>query len=100
MLYHCLLIFVYSCFYLFLQKARLARIRLAKNASGNAFVSRKKEADRMQQVSLVSSEFILHEHSVITFKCLLFSAEYCSREDHMYLEREFLLQIQCEMILT
>ncbi|XP_022081528.1 potassium voltage-gated channel protein Shal-like isoform X3 [Acanthaster planci] len=31
------------------RKARLARIRLAKNASGNAFVSRKKEADRLAE---------------------------------------------------
>ncbi|XP_071816155.1 potassium voltage-gated channel protein Shal-like [Apostichopus japonicus] len=29
--------------------ARLARIRLARNASGNAFVSRKKEADRLAE---------------------------------------------------
>ncbi|XP_038069550.1 potassium voltage-gated channel protein Shal-like isoform X2 [Patiria miniata] len=31
------------------RKARLARIRLAKNASGNAFVTRKKEADRLAE---------------------------------------------------
>lgn len=35
----------------FQQTARLARIRLARNASGNAFVSRKKEADRLAEVS-------------------------------------------------
>lgn len=38
-------------FSFFQQTARLARIRLARNASGNAFVSRKKEADRLAEVS-------------------------------------------------
>ncbi|XP_030856314.1 potassium voltage-gated channel protein Shal [Strongylocentrotus purpuratus] len=41
------------------RKARLARIRLAKNASGNAFVSRKKEADRLQRSGVSSDDMNL-----------------------------------------
>lgn len=57
-----------KCFFFLvcsLQKARLARIRLAKNASGNAFVSRKKEADRLQRVSNPSYSFEILMRSVM-----------------------------------
>ncbi|XP_071784129.1 potassium voltage-gated channel protein Shal-like isoform X2 [Asterias amurensis] len=47
------------------RKARLARIRLAKNASGNAFVSRKKEADRLAEsgcsIEDLSSKYSAYE---------------------------------------
>ena len=34
-----------SVYVVYLQKARLARIRMAKNASGNAFINRKKKME-------------------------------------------------------